>query len=147
MFRQKGREGEREGEKHWLATRHVPWLVTEPATFGFAVRRSIHWATPARAFLIFKIFYLFIFIEREKEGEREKHLWERNMDWLPLAFPQLGTWPAMQACDLTRNWTGNLLVCRLVLNPLSHTSQGCFDFLILFFSCSAIAVFVFRLHI
>ena len=37
---------------------------------------------------------------------------------------QLGTWPATQACALTGNRTGDLLVTRLALNPLSHTSQG-----------------------
>ena len=38
--------------------------------------------------------------------------------------PQLGTWPATQACALNRNRIGDLLVCRPVLNPLSHNSQG-----------------------
>ena len=44
--------------------------------------------------------------------------------WLPLTRPLLGTWPATQACVLTGNQTGDPLVCRLALNPLSHTSQG-----------------------
>ena len=43
---------------------------------------------------------------------------------LPLARPLPGTIPATQACALTGNRTSDLLVCRLVLNPLSHTSQG-----------------------
>ena len=38
--------------------------------------------------------------------------------------PQLGTWPATQACALTGNQTSDLLVRRLTLNPLGHTSQG-----------------------
>ena len=46
--------------------------------------------------------------------------------WLPLTLPQLGTWPATQACALTGNQTGDPLVHRLVLNPLSHTSWGQF---------------------
>ena len=30
---------------------------------------------------------------------------ERNIDWLPLAHPLLGTWPATQACvDRELNW-------------------------------------------
>ena len=49
---------------------------------------------------------------------------ERNIDWLPLTCPQLGTWPAAQTCALTRNQTSHLLIRRLVLNPLSYTSQG-----------------------
>ena len=44
--------------------------------------------------------------------------------WLPLACPLLGTWSANQACTLTGNRTDNPLVLRLVLNPLSNTSQG-----------------------
>ena len=44
--------------------------------------------------------------------------------WLPLACPLLRTWPATQACALTGNRTGNPLVHRLTLNPLSQTSQG-----------------------
>ena len=65
-FERKGREGEREGEKHWCATetsinclshspnrgpgpqpRHVPWLRIKLAVFWFAGQSSIHWATPA----------------------------------------------------------------------------------------------------
>ena len=44
--------------------------------------------------------------------------------WLPLAWPQLGTWPTTQACALTRNPNGDLSGRRPVLSPLSHTSQG-----------------------
>ena len=49
---------------------------------------------------------------------------ERNTDRLPLTRPALGTWPATQACALTRNQTGKLSVHSLALNPLSHTSRG-----------------------
>ena len=48
---------------------------------------------------------------------------ERNVDWLPLACPKLGTWPATQAGSLMGNRTSDLAVLRPVLNPLSHTSQ------------------------
>ena len=44
--------------------------------------------------------------------------------WLPLMRPLLGTWPTTKACALTGNRTSNPLVHRLLLNPLSHTSQG-----------------------
>ena len=44
--------------------------------------------------------------------------------WLPLTSLLLGTWPATQACALTGNRTGDPLVHRPVLTPLSHTSQG-----------------------
>ena len=70
IFRDKGRKGKREGEKHWCVRdtligcllhisnwgpgpqpRHVPWLGVKPVTFPFAGWHSIHWATPARACL------------------------------------------------------------------------------------------------
>ena len=35
-------------------------------------------------------------------------MYKRNIDWLPLAHPQLRTWPATQACALTWNQTGDL---------------------------------------
>ena len=49
---------------------------------------------------------------------------ERNIDQLPLARPQLGTWPANQACALTWNWTTDISVCGMTLDTLSHTRQG-----------------------
>ena len=55
---------------------------------------------------IFLRFYLFTFRERGREGESEgeKHA------WLPLTWPQPGTWPATQACALTRNQSDDPLV-------------------------------------
>ena len=62
---QRGREGEREGEKHqsvvashvpptgdldWIPG-NVPWLGIELVTLWFAGWHSIHWATPVRAVL------------------------------------------------------------------------------------------------
>ena len=65
----------------------------------------------------------FIYVFLERGGGREKER-ERNTDWLPLTHPQLGTWPATQTFPLTGNWTGDLLVHSLALNPLTHTAQG-----------------------
>ena len=45
-------------------------------------------------------------------------------DLLPLACAQPGTWPATQARALTGNPTGDHLILRPALNPLSHTSQS-----------------------
>ena len=45
------------------------------------------------------------------------------------------TWPTTQACALTGNQTGNPLVRRPVLNPLSHTSQGPKLFISKHFGC------------
>ena len=59
-----------------------------------------------------------------RERGRETLMCESYVERLPLTYPQLGTWPATQARALTGNRTRDLLVCRLVLNPLSHTSQS-----------------------
>ena len=48
---------------------------------------------------------------------------ERNIDPLPLTCPQLGTWPATQACAPTRNRSSNLLVCRPALTLLEHLGK------------------------
>ena len=56
------------------------------------------------AFVLEKI----LFLERGEVREKER---ERNITvWLPLAYPQPGTWSATQACALTGNQTGDLLV-------------------------------------
>ena len=71
---------------------------------------------------LFKKDFIYLLLERGEGKEKER---ERNINvWLPLACPQLGTWPANQACPLTGNQTGDSLVHRLALNALSHTSQG-----------------------
>ena len=38
-----------------LQPRHVPWLGIEPATLWFTGQHSVHWATPARAAVLFRI--------------------------------------------------------------------------------------------
>ena len=69
-----------------------------------------------------KKYFIYLFSDRGEGKEKER---ERNINvWLPLSHSLLGTWPATQACVLTGNRTGNPLVHRPVLNPLSHTSQG-----------------------
>ena len=69
-------------------------------------------------FLIFKRFYLFLEIgERRKRGRE-------TLTCSCLLHAPLGTWPATQACALTGNRTGDPLVHRPTLNPLSYTSQG-----------------------
>ena len=75
--------------------------------------------------------YLFIFLERgegrerkgesKREGEKPQCVRE-IIDWLPLAHPQLGTWPATQACALTGNQASDISVRLPALNPRSHTS-------------------------
>ena len=43
--------------------------------------------------------------------------------WLLVCAPT-GTEPATQACVLTGDLTSDLLLCRMMLNQLSHTGQG-----------------------
>ena len=62
-----------------------------------------------------KKIYLFVDRGDGREGERNINMW---------LHPLLGTWPTTQACTLTGNQTGDPLVHRSVLNPLSYTSQG-----------------------
>ena len=73
-------------------------------------------------YLFLKILFIYLFPERGEGKEKER---DRNINvWLPLVHPQLGSWPATQACALTGNRTSNPLVQETALNPLSHTSQG-----------------------
>ena len=76
--------------------------------------------------IVLKKDFIYLLLERGggRERGRETSMCERYIDQLPLTFPQLETWPATQACALTGNQTSDLSVCRPVLNPLSHTSQG-----------------------
>ena len=47
----------------------------------------------------------FIYFQRERKGGRKKG--RKPSISLPLARPQLGNWPATQACALTRNGACN----------------------------------------
>ena len=61
---------------------------------------------------------------------RETEMCERNIDGLPLVCPQLGTWPATQACALTRNQTSDFLLHRMMPNVLRHASHGLIKLLV-----------------
>ena len=67
-----------------------------------------------------KIICLF-FTERGREREREG---KKHQSVAFCTRPLLGPWPTTQASALTGNRTCDPLVCRPVLNPLSHTSQA-----------------------
>ena len=92
------------------------WVAGEPFLFALCMCVCFLWTV--NVYFFFLRFYLFF---RERKGGRKR---ERNTVWLPLQRPLLGIWPIIQACALTRNRTGDPLVSRRMLNPLSHTSQG-----------------------
>ena len=50
--------------------------------------------------LSLKKYFIYLFLEKGREKDRERNV---NV-WLPLMCPQLGTWPATQACALTEKY-------------------------------------------
>ena len=76
---------------------------------------------------IFLKYFICLFLERGEGKEREG---EKHQCVVASHAPPTGglTWLATQVCALTGNQTGDPLVHRLVLSPLSHTSQGEFNF-------------------
>ena len=81
----------------------------------------------ADLFYFFFKHFIYLFLERgqgrEKERETNVDVWEKHRSFASHT-PPTGTWPVTQACALTGNQTSDILVCRTMLNPLSHTSQG-----------------------
>ena len=69
---------------------------------------------------IFFKYFIYLFLDRGERTEKEKG--KNTSVWLPLTHLPLENWPTTQTCVLTGNRTGDCLVCRSALNPLSHTS-------------------------
>ena len=62
---------------------------------------------------------------QEGEGAGEKHQCERETSVGCLLYmPGLGNTPTSWPCALTRNRTGDFLVCGVMPNQLSHAGQG-----------------------
>ena len=100
------------------------WVYYEAVNVG---RRAGLWKGRQKIGFIFKnilFIYLLIYLSSPPKGEGRKRGRETSMCGCLSHTPLLRTWPATQACALTGNRTGDPLVHRLVLNPLSHTSQG-----------------------
>ena len=55
------------------------------------------------SFLIFLKDFIYLFEGKGRERERERIIGGRDISWLPLTRPQLGTWPTTRAHALTRN--------------------------------------------
>ena len=86
----------------------------------------ISWPYFCNGYLFFlKVLFILLLERREgRERERERNIYVRNIDWLPLTCPQLGTWPATQARALSGNWTGDVLVLTGVQSTDPH-QPGC----------------------
>ena len=95
----------------WLLNFWVFFLHLTFIEFSYAHSKSLvfaEWIQIERKKLFLRFYLFFIFRER-KGWEKER---ERNINvWLPLMWPPLGTWPAIQKCTLTGNQTSDHLVC------------------------------------
>ena len=69
--------------------------------------------------LLFFKYLICLFLERGERKEKEKH-----QCVVASHAPPTRDLAPTQACALTGNQTCDPLVCRLALNPSSHTSQG-----------------------
>ena len=118
------------------------WLIPSFTIILSLMRIRICWSQMFCSFSLpalesfFKKDFVYLFLDRGEGRAKER---ERNINvWFPLMHLLLGTWPAIQACALTGNWTSNYLVHGPALNPLSHTSWGHSPFLnwvMFFFYC------------
>ena len=76
-------------------------------------------------FILFKKYFVYLFLERGGEGEREKHhWWEKHQCVVVSHAPPVGDLASTQACALTGHRTSDPLLRRLALNALSHISQS-----------------------
>ena len=107
-------------------------------------KRSLSFIWVFFNFFLFKDF-IYLFLERgkgrEKDSERNMDMW--NINQLTLACPHPGTWPPTQACALTGNQTRDLSVCGRTPSPVSHTSQGFFNFFQCCFAVFNIKILIF----
>ena len=60
----------------------------------------------------------------EKERERNMGVREKHSFIASCSHPKWGTKPATQACALTGDLSGDLLLCGTMPNQLSQTGQG-----------------------
>ena len=67
-----------------------------------------NWKGRSSFFFKFLKDFIYLYLERREGREKER---ERDSNvWLPLTCAPPGSRPVTQACALTRNWTGDLLV-------------------------------------
>ena len=106
--------------KYWIPGYNVnePWNI-------MLTERSSH-KRPHIIWFLRDLIYLFLERGGGREKERERNINAQNKHWLVASHtPPTGDLAATQVCVLIGNRTSNVSVFRSVLNPLSHTSQGC----------------------
>ena len=103
--------------------------------FSQTLKRLIKIKTASLFSLVFIFLKEFVYLflrDGGREGEREGrsiNVRKSSIGCL-LYAPHPGTKPATQACALTGNRTGNLLLCGVTSNQVSHTGPGLTNFLI-----------------
>ena len=80
-------------------------------------KRNSYWNSVLRTFFLKDFIYLFLDRGREGEGKKSQCV-------IASCMPPTGVLAHNAGCVLTGNQTGDSLVHRPALNPLSHTSLG-----------------------
>ena len=80
---------------------------------------------------------ILFFRERGREGEIEGE----KQGPVASHTPQLGTWPATQACTPPRNWVGHPLGCRPVLTEPQQLGQNTHFLILRVWSCFTVITY------
>ena len=95
------------------------------------VTSQFHYHGVVLVFFFLKWFYLFMFRKRGRKGERG-----RETPTGCLSHPQVYQGPGLQPRHVPeQEWTGDLWLCTMTLNQLSHIGQGSLFPLQLFCQC------------
>ena len=129
---------------------YTPWPGLKSATLMCWDHALINWAVwPRQSVLNYFCFkdFIYLFLDRGEGWEKES---EKYPCVVASGTPPTGTWPETQICDLTWNGTGDLLVHRPVLNPLSHTNQGSvklfFNFICIIYMCVCVYIYIYKVN-
>ena len=100
-----------------------PWCLSE----GCCSHRlaSLNWVYINCAYPVLQVLFIYILFFKDFLFFRKRERGEKYHCVFDSCMPPTGICPATQTCALTGNRIHDPLVHRLVLNPLSHTSQGC----------------------
>ena len=111
---------------HWFL-QMVKAGKPQDSCISYGVFNHLSWSNPIPStqteiyLCIYLKYFICLFLERGEGREKEK---ETLMCGCLSCAPLLGTWLETQACAPTWNRICDPLVPRLMINPLSYTSQG-----------------------